>query len=74
MDAWAWTIVAVASVGAMFFAVMGFRGLIETLDSFSGSCAGCGRTAMLPLPSQSHRCLRCHFGAVTSRHLTARRP
>ena len=42
---------------------MGFRGLIESVGSFSDRCAGCGRTAVLPLPPQTYQCRRCHHAA-----------
>jgi hypothetical protein len=53
--------VAIAAVLAVFVAVMGFRGLIDTIDNCSGRCGACGRTTLLPLPLGSHQCWRCHY-------------
>lgn len=64
MDGWADTIVAVASIAALFFAVMAFRGLIEGLEGFSGRCEECDRTSLLPLPV-AHRCWHCRHQSVT---------
>lgn len=61
MGPWAAAIVTVASLAAVFFAVMGFRGLIEAVENFSGRCVTCGRATMLPLPTQPHQCRRCHY-------------
>lgn len=63
MDGWADTIVAVASLAAVFFAVMGFRGLIEGVEGFSGRCEDCQRATVLP-PPISHRCWRCRHSAA----------
>jgi hypothetical protein len=60
MGDWATAIVVVASLAGVFFAVMGFRGLIDALDSSTGRCARCGRAGLLPLPTRSHECRRCH--------------
>ena len=73
MGPWEAVIVAVATVAGLFFVVMGFRGLIESVENFSGRCASCGRTAALPLPPQTHQCWRCHHGAGwTARRLIER--
>jgi ribosomal protein S27AE len=61
MGPWESAVVAVAAVTGVFFAVMGFRGLIDALDNFSGHCVDCGRVAILPLSPQRHLCLRCHY-------------
>jgi hypothetical protein len=58
MDGWADAIVAAASVAAMFFAVMAFRGLLEGLEGFSGRCDGCHRATLLP-PPIDHLCWHC---------------
>lgn len=64
MDGWEDAIVAAASVAAVFFAVMGFRGLIEGVEGFSGRCDDCHRATLLP-PPISHRCWRCrHSGSA----------
>jgi hypothetical protein len=63
MGPWATTIVSVAAVAAVFFAVMGFRGLIEGIEGFAGRCADCHRTTLLPLPV-SHRCWHCRHRVV----------
>jgi hypothetical protein len=73
MGPWESVVVAVSSVAGVFFAVMGFRGLVETLGDYSGECASCGRTTLLPLPQQSLRCRRCHAGAAHLGHLVAGR-
>lgn len=64
MGPWAWTVVAVAASVGVFFAVMGFRGLVDAVENFSGRCVGCGRTTLLPMSPQSHRCRRCHYGGL----------
>jgi hypothetical protein len=69
MGLWESVVVAVATVVGVFFTVMGFRGLLEAVESFPGRCARCGRTAMLPLPSQTHECWRCHHGDGLVTHL-----
>jgi hypothetical protein len=61
MGPWASVIVSVASVGALFIAVMAFRGLMEAVEHATGRCDACGRTPMLPVPLRSHRCWRCHY-------------
>ena len=63
MGPWATAIVAIAAAAACFFALMGFRGLIEVLEDFSGRCERCGRATMLPLPPGRHECRRCHHVA-----------
>ena len=63
MGPWESVIVAVSVVAGVFFAVMGFRGLVETVTRCSGECQDCGRTTLLPLP-QSLRCRHCHYGAL----------
>jgi hypothetical protein len=68
MGPWASAIVAAASLAGAFFAVMGFRGLIEALDDTSGRCARCGRAAYLPLPPRCHECRRCHYGGLSLAH------
>jgi hypothetical protein len=68
---WASVVVAVAAVAAVFFAVMGYRGLLETMENFSGRCITCARTTVLPLPERSRECWRCHYALVMQR-LTAR--
>ena len=72
MGPWESVIVVLSTVVGAFFAVMGFRGLIETLNDYSGECAGCGRTTLLPLPPQSLRCRRCHYAALRIGHRFAR--
>lgn len=64
MGPWASAVVAVASLAAAFFAVMGFRGLIEAVENSSGRCVTCSRTTFLPLPAQRHECWRCHYGSL----------
>jgi hypothetical protein len=64
MGPWEWLIVAGASLAGAFFAVMGFRGLIDALDRSSGRCTLCGRTPMLPL-SPTHECRHCHQRALS---------
>jgi rRNA maturation endonuclease Nob1 len=71
MGPWASAVIAVASLVAVFFMVMGFRGLIEAVDNFSGRCITCARTTLLPLPAQRHECWRCHYALL--RHPLARR-
>jgi len=61
MGPWESVVVTIAGLAGVFFAVMGFRGLIETLDNGSGRCLRCGKAPNLPLPTQSHRCWRCHY-------------
>ena len=56
-------VIAIAALIGLFFAVTGFRGLIEVLDRASGRCVGCGRTPALPLPTQN-LCWRCHHAAA----------
>jgi hypothetical protein len=73
MGPWASAIVGVASLAGIFFAIMGFRGLLQALDRSSGHCAHCGCTTLLPLPSRSHECRRCHFGELSLTQLLARR-
>ncbi|HET6815828.1 MAG TPA: hypothetical protein VFH66_01180 [Mycobacteriales bacterium] len=73
MGPWESVIVVLSSLAGAFFAVMGFRGLIETLDDYSGKCAACGRTTLLPLPPQTLRCRRCHDGVLHVGHRFARR-
>jgi hypothetical protein len=58
MGPWASTIVAIASVAALFFAVMAFRGLLEGIEGFSGRCDVCHRTPLLP-PPISRLCRHC---------------
>jgi hypothetical protein len=65
VDGWADTIIAVASVAAVFFAVMGFRGLIEGIQKFSGRCDECHRATLLP-PPISHRCWHCRHRSLFS--------
>lgn len=65
MDGWADTIVSVAAVAAVFFAVMGFRGLVEGFEGFSGRCEDCHRATVLPLPI-SHRCWHCRHAHVSA--------
>lgn len=74
MGPWASVVVAIGAVAGVFFAVMGFRGLIDTVQQFSGQCAGCGRTTLLPLPLQSHECRRCHHVDLGLGRLMLRRP
>ena len=62
MGPWASAVMAIAALLAAFFAVMGFRGLIDAIDNYSGRCGTCGRTAVLPLPLETHQCWRCHHG------------
>jgi len=64
MGPWASAVVAVASLTAVFFTVMGFRGLVEAVENFSGRCVTCSRTTMLPLPAQRHECWRCHYALL----------
>ena len=64
MGPWASVIVAVASLAAVFFTVMGFRGLVEVVENFSGRCVSCARTTLLPLPAQRHECWRCHYALL----------
>ncbi|HET7530084.1 MAG TPA: hypothetical protein VFJ98_03905 [Mycobacteriales bacterium] len=73
MGPWAAATVAVTSPAGAFFAVMGFRGLIDALDGSSGRCARCGRAALLPLPT-SHECRRCHQARrhATTGHVAGR--
>jgi len=71
MGPWASAVIAVASLVAVFFMVMGFRGLIEAVDRFSGRCVTCARTTLLPLPAQRHECWRCHYALL--RHPLASR-
>jgi len=59
---WADVIVSVAAIAGIFFVVMGFRGLVETIEGHSGRCCECGRASMLPPPASSHECWRCHRG------------
>jgi ribosomal protein S27AE len=69
MGPWAYAIVGIAALLAVFFAVMGFRGLIDAIDQYSGECERCGRTTLLPLPLESHQCWRCHYGRRRAAHL-----
>jgi hypothetical protein len=62
MGPWESAVVTLAALAAVFFAVMGFRGLLEALDRSTGRCVGCERATFLPLPPESHRCWRCHYG------------
>lgn len=71
MGMWAVVVVAVAVVAGVFFAVTGFRGLMEVLENYSGGCLRCGRTTMWPLPS-SHACRRCHYGDASLWQLLTR--
>ena len=64
MGPWASAVIAVASLVGVFIMVMGFRGLIEAMENFSGRCVTCARTTLLPLPAQSHECWRCHYTAL----------
>jgi len=64
MGPWASVVVAVASLAAVFFIVMGFRGLIEAVDHFSGRCGTCARTALLPMPTGRRECWRCHYALL----------
>jgi hypothetical protein len=66
MGPWEAVVVVVSTVAGVFFAVMGCRGLVEVVQSFSGRCADCGRASMLPLPMQSHRCRRCQRGHASA--------
>lgn len=61
MGPWASAVIAVASLAAVFFSVMGFRGLIEAVENHSGRCVTCARRTLLPLPAQRHECWRCHY-------------
>lgn len=61
MGAWAWAVLAIATIAGIFFTVMAFRGLIEAVDHFAGRCVVCRKVTVLPLPTQSHRCWRCHY-------------
>jgi hypothetical protein len=69
MGPWASVIVGIATLLAVFLAVMSFRGLIDAMDHYSGQCGACGRTTLLPLPLGSHRCWRCHYGRGRVVHL-----
>jgi hypothetical protein len=74
MGPWASAIVAVSGVVAVFFVVMAFRGLVETLDGFPGRCTGCGRVTSLPVPLGRPQCWRCrHDVLATSRWFSGRR-
>lgn len=73
MGPWASAIVGVAAVLVVFFAVMAFRGLMDAIDRYPGPCGACGRTTLLPLPLQSHRCWRCHYGRRGVLHLVVGR-
>jgi len=64
MGPWASAVIALASLAAVFFTVMGFRGLIEALENFSGRCVTCARTTTLPLPAQRQQCWRCHYAVL----------
>jgi hypothetical protein len=69
MGPWASAIVAIAATLAVFFAVMGFRGLIDAIDHYCDRCGVCGRTTLLPLPLKSQKCWRCHYGQGGVLHL-----
>jgi hypothetical protein len=71
MGPWASVIVGIAALLAVFFAVMGFRGLMDAIEHHSAECGACHRTTLLPLPLGSQQCWRCHYGR--SRSLSASR-
>jgi hypothetical protein len=62
MGPYAITIVVVASVLAVFLAVMAYRGLVADVDPEGGAgsrhCRDCHRDSVFPL-STSHQCWRC---------------
>jgi hypothetical protein len=72
MDPWAWAVIGAATILGMFVGVMGFRGLIDTLDQDNGRCTVCGRIAALPLPPTSHACLHCRAHRLLGRRLSLR--
>ena len=65
---WAWTIIGLASLAALFVAVMAFRGLIDSIDGLAERCHRCGRVPLLPLPLRRHACWACRHRTPGIRH------
>jgi hypothetical protein len=73
MGPWASVIVGIAALLGVFFAVMGFRGLIDAIEHHACRCGECGRTTLLPLPLGSDQCWRCHNRRRRVAHLVISR-